>query len=340
MAVKGKSGEKLSGRQKAAILLLGLGEEIAPKVLEKFTEYELQQISREISRLGNVTGELTEKIAREFVDAAGSKVMFYGGKDYLKNILSKTMGAEKTESFLEKVGDSLMQKPFGSLAHVDPRVIASFIKAEHPQTIALILAHLEPDKAAQIVTLLPEGVQADVVLRIANLDSVPREMIDEIELVLESELKTTGGMESRGLGGLSAVSELINNLDKNSEVAIMDVIEEHDPDLADEIRKLMFTFDDLIDVDDRGIQAILKEINNEDLLLALKTATEEVKEKIFNNMSQRAATMVKDDLEALGPVRLTDVEKAQQVIVKVARKLEDDGKIVIASRGGGGDVVV
>jgi len=307
-----KKGDNLIGRQKAAILLLGLGEEIAPKVLETFTEFELQQISREISLLGNVPGDITEKIAREFVDAAGSKSMFYGGKDYLKNILQKTMG---------------------------PRVIASFIKAEHPQTVALILAHLEPEKAAQILGLLPEGIQADVVLRIASLDRVPREMINEIENVLESELKTTGGIESQRLGGLDVVSELINNLDKNTEASIMEVIEENDPDLAEDIKKLMFTFDDLIQVDDRGIQSILKEINNEDLLLALKTATEEVKEKIFSNMSQRAASMVKDDLESLGPVRLSDVEKAQQVIVKVVRKLEEEGKIVIAGSGGG-DVVV
>jgi len=334
-----KRGDDLIGRQKAAILLLGLGEEIAPKVLKTFTEFELQQISREISLLGNVPGEITEKIAHEFVDAAGSKSMFYGGQDYLKNILQKTMGEEKTKNFLDKVSDSLQQKPFGSLAHVDPRVIASFIKAEHPQTVALILAHLEPEKSAQILSLLPEGSQADVVLRIANLDRVPREMINEIESVLESELKTTGGMESQRLGGLDVVSELINNLDKNTETSIMEVIEENDPDLAENIKKLMFTFDDLIQVDDRGIQSILKEINNEDLLLALKTAAEEVKEKIFANMSQRAASMVKDDLESLGPVRLTDVEKAQQGIVKVVRKLEEEGKIVIAG-GGGGDVVV
>jgi len=334
-----KRGDDLIGRQKAAILLLGLGEEIAPKVLKTFTEFELQQISREISLLGNVPGEITEKIAHEFVDAAGSKSMFYGGQDYLKNILQKTMGEEKTKNFLDKVSDSLQQKPFGSLAHVDPRVIASFIKAEHPQTVALILAHLEPEKSAQILSLLPEGIQADVVLRIANLDRVPREMINEIESVLESELKTTGGMESQRLGGLDVVSELINNLDKNTETSIMEVIEENDPDLAENIKKLMFTFDDLIQVDDRGIQSILKEINNEDLLLALKTAAEEVKEKIFANMSQRAASMVKDDLESLGPVRLTDVEKAQQGIVKVVRKLEEEGKIVIAG-GGGGDVVV
>ncbi|MCD6291916.1 MAG: flagellar motor switch protein FliG, partial [Deltaproteobacteria bacterium] len=174
----------------------------------------------------------------------------------------------------------------------------------------------------------------------ASLEAVPREMIDEIETVLDGELKTTGGMASEGLGGVEAVAEVINNLDKNSESAIMTVVEESDPDLADEIRKLMFTFDDLINVDDRGIQAILKEINNEDLLLALKTAIDEVKEKIFLNMSQRASTMIQDDLEAMGPARLTDIEKAQQSIVKVARKLEEEGRIIIASKGGGGDIVV
>ena len=223
---------------------------------------------------------------------------------------------------------------------MDPEQLAETIRNEHPQTIALILAHLNPEQAAEIVSLLPEGIQGDIMLRIASLEAVPREMIDEIETVLDGELKTTGGMASEGLGGVEAVAEVINNLDKNSESAIMAVVEESDPDLADEIRKLMFTFDDLINVDDRGIQSILKEINNEDLLLALKTAVDEVKEKIYQNMSQRASSMIQDDLEAMGPARLTDIEKAQQSIVKVARKLEEEGKIIIASKGGGGDIVV
>ncbi len=337
---RNKSENHLSGRQKAAILLLGLGEDIASEVLKHCTEFELQQISQEISHLGDIPGEVTENIAREFADTVGHKMIFSGGREYLRNILVKTMGPEKAENFLDKVRDSLRHKPFGNLAHVDAKVIASFIRNEHPQTIALILAHLDPEQAAEIMTLLPEGIRGDIILRIASLEAVPREMIDEIETVLDEELKNTGGMASEGLGGIETVAEVINSLDKNTEAAIMTTIEENDPDLADEIRKLMFTFDDLINVDDRGIQTILKEINNEDLLLALKTATDEVKEKIFRNMSQRAASMIQDDLEALGPVRLTDIEKAQQTIVKVARKLEDEGKIIIASKGGGGDVVV
>ena len=337
---KSDKGSSLSGRQKAAILLLGLGEDVAASVLQHCSEFELQQLSQEISHLGDIPGEVTENIAREFADTVGHKAVFSGGRDYLRNILVKTMGENKADNFLDKVRDSLRHKPFGNLAHVDGKVIASFIRNEHPQTVALILAHLDPEQAAEIISLLPEGIQGDIMLRIASLEAVPREMIDEIETVLDDELKTTGGMASVGLGGIEAVAEVINNLDKNTETAIMSVIEENDPDLADEIRKLMFTFDDLINVDDRGIQAILKEINNEDLLLALKSALEEVKEKIYRNMSQRAATMIQDDLEALGPVRLTDIEKAQQGIVKVARKLEEEGKIIIASKGGGGDVVV
>ena len=337
---KGKKESHLGGRQKAAILLLGLGEDVAATVLQHCSEFELQQLSQEITHLGDIPGEVTENIAREFADTVGHKVVFSGGQDYLRNVLIKTMGENKANSFLDKVRDSLRHKPFGNLAHVDAKVIASFIRSEHPQTIALILAHLDPEQAAEIVTLLPEGIQADIMLRIASLEAVPREMIDEIETVLDDELKNTGGMASEGLGGVEAVAEVINNLDKNSESAIMATVEESDPDLADEIRKLMFTFDDLINVDDRGIQTILKEINNEDLLLALKTAVEEVKEKIYQNMSQRAASMIQDDLEAMGPARLTDIEKAQQSIVKVARKLEDEGKIIIASKGGGGDIVV
>ncbi len=337
---KSNKGSNLSGRQRAAILLLGLGEDVAASVLQHCSEFELQQLSQEITHLGDIPGEVTEEIAREFADTVGHKAVFSGGRDYLRNILVKTMGEDKAENFLDKVRDSLRHKPFGNLAHVDGKVIASFIRNEHPQTVALILAHLDPEQAAEIISLLPEGIQGDIMLRIASLEAVPREMIDEIETVLDDELKTTGGMASEGLGGVEAVAEVINNLDKNTETAIMSVVEESDPDLADEIRKLMFTFDDLINVDDRGIQSILKEINNEDLLLALKSALDEVKEKIYQNMSQRAATMIQDDLEALGPVRLTDIEKAQQGIVKVARKLEEEGKIIIASKGGGGDVVV
>ncbi len=337
---RGKNDGGLGGRQKAAILLLGLGEDVASSVLKHCSEFELQQLSQEISHLGDIPGEVTENIASEFTETVGHKLVFSGGSDYLRNILVKTMGEEKADSFLDKVRDSLRHKPFGNLTHVDGKVIASFIKNEHPQTIALIRAHLEPDQAAEIITLLPEGIQGDIMLRIASLEAVPREMIDEIETVLDEELKTTGGMASEGLGGVEAVAEVFNNLDKNSESLIMATIEENDPELADEVRKLMFTFDDLINVDDRGIQSILKEINNEDLLLALKTAVDEVKEKIYVNMSQRAADMIKDDLEAMGPARLTDIEKAQQNIVKVARKLEDEGKIIIASKGGGGDVVV
>ena len=337
---KASNESNLSGRQKAAILLLGLGEDVAASVLQHCSEFELQQLSQEITHLGDIPGEVTESIAREFADTVGHKAVFSGGRDYLRNILVKTMGENKADNFLDKVRDSLRHKPFGNLVHVDGKVIASFIRNEHPQTIALVLAHLNPEQAAEIVSLLPEGIQGDIMLRIASLEAVPREMIDEIETVLDDELKTTGGMASENLGGINAVAEVINNLDKNTESAIMTTVEESDPDLADEIRKLMFTFDDLINVDDRGIQSILKEINNEDLLLALKSAVEEVKEKIYRNMSQRAATMIQDDLEALGPVRLTDIEKAQQGIVKVARKLEEEGKIIIASKGGGGDVVV
>lgn len=340
MARNKKDNNTLSGRQKAAILLLGLGEDVAASVLQHCSEFELQQLSQEITHLGDIPGEVTENIAREFADTVGHKMVFSGGRDYLRNVLVKTMGANKADSFLDKVRDSLRHKPFGNLSHVDPKVIASFIRNEHPQTIALILAHLDPERSAEIITLLPEGIQGDIMLRVASLEAVPREMIDEIETVLDGELKTTGGMASEGLGGIKAVAEVINNLDKNSESTIMTVIEETDPEMADEIRKLMFTFDDLIDVDDRGIQSILKEINNEDLLLALKSTTDEVKNKIYKNMSQRAASMIQDDLEALGPVRLSDIEKAQQGIVKVARKLEEEGKIIIATKGGGGDVVV
>ena len=226
-----------------------------------------------------------------------------------------------------------------SLELVDAKSLANFLVNEHPQTIAVILAHLEPEKKCEVLKRMPESLQAEAVLRMANLDYISPELIEEVDKVLRQELATMGSVEQSQLGGVQPVAEMLNVMDKNTETAIMSRLEEKDPILAEEIRKLMFVFEDIIKIDDRGIQALLKEIPNEKLLLALKTANEDIKEKIFKNMSSRASTLIQEDLQSMGPSKLSDVEGAQQEIVNMARKLEAEGKILIA-RGGAEDALV
>ncbi len=334
-----KDKQKMSKKRKAAALLLAMGEENAAKILKKLNEYELHALSNEMAFLGELSPQEIEKIANEFLTELGEEPVIEAGVESVRNILEKAFGKEKAEEILKKVGTPLTKQPFYSLSNIDPKMIANFIKSEHPQTIAVILAHLEPLQAAQTLSYLPEALQTDVILRMAQLETVSPEVVKELEEALEEEVKSAGGAESHQVGGVEPVAEILNNVSKDVEERILSAIEEENPDLAEEIRKKMFVFEDLIYVDDRGIQTILKEISNEDLLLALKGASEQVKEKIFKNMSKRAAEMIKEDLETMGPVKLSDVEQAQLNIIQVARKLAEEGKIIIA-KGGGGEVVV
>ena len=331
--------KKLNKKRKAAALILAIGEENAAKILKKLNEYELHALSNEMAALGELSPKEIDEIANEFLKELGEEHSIGVGIENIKNILEKAFGKEKAEELIKKVGTPLSKQPFYTLMNVDPKMIANFIKSEHPQTIAVILAHLEPQQAAKTLSFLPESLQPEVIYRIAKLETVSPEVVKELEEALEEEVRSAGGTESHQVGGIEPVAEIMNNVPKEIEEKIMSNIEEKDEELAEEIRRKMFVFEDLIYVDDRGIQTILKEVNNEDLLLALKAASDEVKEKIFSNMSKRAAEMIKEDLETMGPVRLSDVEQAQQNILQVARKLADEGKIVIA-KGGGGEVVV
>ncbi len=333
-----KKQENYSKKRKAAALLLAIGEDNAAKILRKLNEYELHALSNEMALLGELSPKEIDEIANEFLKELGEEHSIGVGIDNIKNILEKAFGREKAAELIKKVGTPLSKQPFYTLLNVDPKMIANFIKSEHPQTIAVILAHLEPQQAAKTLSFLPESLQPDVILRIAKLETVSPEVVKELEDALEEEVKSAGGTESHQVGGIEPVAEIMNNVPKEVEEKVMSEIEEKDPELAEEIRKKMFVFEDLIYVDDRGIQTILKEVSNEDLLLALKAASDQVKEKIFSNMSKRAAEMIKEDLETMGPVRLSDVEQAQQNIIQVARRLADEGKIVIAK--GGGEVVV
>ncbi|MBI3991692.1 MAG: flagellar motor switch protein FliG, partial [Candidatus Lambdaproteobacteria bacterium] len=259
--------------------------------------------------------------------------------DFVKNTLSKALGGDRAKELVDNLSANVEESALESLKWLDPKAIANFITHEHPQTIALILAHLEdPEQTATVLKELPENLQADVVYRMAILESIQPGVVSEIDEVLSREMQAAGAMGTAKVGGIEAVAEMLNSLDKSTETRILATIEESNPDLAEQIRELMFTFEDMVLIDSRGMQLILKEVEQQDLVLALKTASDSIKELIFSSMSQRASEMLREDLEVLGPVKVADVERAQQNLVKVARRLEEEGKVIIGGRGGG-DVI-
>lgn len=327
-----------TGPEKIAILLLALGEDVAAQVLKYLDEQEIQRISNYMSQLGSVPADTINRIAEEFyrrVSEGGG--LAHGGEEYLRKVLNRAMDPEKVEWILDNLTIPSEETGLETIKWLDPKTVASFTRNEHPQTIAIILAHLEPQQAGAVLAELPEVLRSDVALRIATLERVPPGVIKDLGEVLQKELQATGTVETfkkTSIGGVEVVAEMLNQMDQSVEHSILSKIEESNPDMAEQIRQLMFVFEDLANVDDRGMQAIMKEVSTDDLTLALKTASEGLREKIFRNMSERAALMLKEDLEAVGPVRLSDVEKAQQAIVRVAKKLEDEGKILMGKRGG------
>lgn len=323
-----------SGYEKAAILLLTLGEDVASEIMKNLDGKEVRLIGNCLSKTTKLEPASVKAIVKEFCEIAKSPEGFiFGGEDYLRAVLTKAMGQEKANKIMENLAIATEDKGLEALRWIDPRGIANLIKGEHPQTIALILAHLDADHAGEVVSLLPEAIRSDIMLRIATIESVAPGVIKEIEEVLNKQLQMGGNVVNKKIGGPDVVASILNNLDRSKETAILNSIEQNYPDLAEKIRKMMFVFEDLINVDARGIQEILKEAGKEDLVLALKGAGEEMKAKIFKNMSERAAQAVKDDIEAKGPVRLSDIEKSQQSILKIAKRLEEEGKIVIGGKG-------
>ncbi len=333
---------KLTGPKKAAILLLALGEEGASEILKNLEDREIQQVGYYMARFTDVAPEELDSVLEEFYRKAAMQdqgVTINASGDFVKNALTKALGDDKAKDLVDNLKSSADEGSLDSLKWLEPKMIAGFIVNEHPQTIALILAHLEdPEQTAAVLKELPENIQPDVTYRMAVLEAIPPGVIKEIEEVLAKELKATGAASSAKVGGVESVAEMLNTMDKSTESRILATIEEANPDLAEQIRELMFTFEDLVMVDSNGMQAILKEIPQQELVLALKTASDAVKEHIFGNMSERASDMVRDDLESLGPVRVADVDIAQQKVVKTARKLEEEGKVIV-SGGGGGDIV-
>lgn len=333
--------ENLKGFEKAAILMNYLGPEAAKKLLKRMEDGDIRKLLTVMGKFRIVPVAVTKRVLEEYYEliSESAEYIFSDGAT-TKEIVVDAIGEERARGVLGHLNVSSSSRPqLESLELVDAKSLANFLIHEHPQTVSVILAHLEPEKKGEVLKRLPEALQAEVVLRMANLDHVAPELIATVDKVLKDELATIGTVEQAALGGVQPVAEMLNVMDKNTEKAIMSRIEERDPILAEEIRKLMFVFEDISKIDDKGIQTLLKEVPNDRLLLALKTANEEIKNKIFKNLSQRAAQMLRDDLSSLGPSRLSDVEGAQVEIVNVARRLESEGKILIA-RGGSEDALV
>jgi flagellar motor switch protein FliG len=331
----------LKGFEKAAILVNYLGPDACKKLLKRMDDSDIRKLLTVMGRYRIVPIAVTKKVLEEYYELVSeSEEYIFSDNVTAKETVIDALGEERARGVLGHLNVSASSRPsLESLELVDAKSLANFLVHEHPQTVSVILAHLEPEKKGEVLKRLPEVLQAEVVLRMANLDHVAPELIMEVDRVLKEELANLGTVEQAALGGVQPVAEMLNVMDKNTEKAIMSRIEERDPILAEEIRKLMFVFEDIVKIDDKGIQALLKEVPNDKLLLALKTANEEIRNKIFKNISQRAAQLLKDDLTNMGPSRLSDVEGAQIEIVNVARRLEGEGKILIA-RGGSEDALV
>lgn len=323
-----------NGYEKAAILLLTLGEDVASEVMKNLDAKEVRLIGSYLSKASKIESEKVKSVVKEFYEIAISPDSFvFGGEDYVRSVLTKAMGSEKAGKVMENLAISSEDKGLESLKWIDPRGIANLIKGEHPQTVALILAHLDADQASQVLALLPAAIRGDVMLRIATIESVSPGVIREIEEVLNKELQMGGSAVAKKIGGPDVAAQILNSLDRSNESAIMSDIEQNHPELAEKIRKMMFVFEDLMNIDDRGMQEIMKEVGKEDLMMSLKGAGEELKTKFFKNMSERAAQGLKEDMEAKGPVRVSEIEKSQQAILKVTKRLEEEGKIVIGGKG-------
>lgn len=333
--------EHLRGFEKAAILVNYLGKDALRVLFKSLDDGDVRKLLNVMQKYRVVPVHVTKKVLEEFYELVSeTEDYIFSEKSATKDTIVEALGEERARGILGGVNLNMGGgRNLESLEMVDAKSLSTFLVNEHPQTVAVILAHLEPEKKGEVLKRLPDALQAEVVLRMANLDHVAPELIAEIDAVLKRELASMSTVEQAALGGVQPVAEMLNVMDKNTETSIMSRLEEKDPLLAEEIRKLMFVFDDIVKIDDRGIQSLLKEVDNGKLLLALKTASEEIRNKIFKNISARAAEMLREDLNNMGPSRLSDVEQAQQEIVNAARRLEAEGKILIA-RGGSEDALV
>lgn len=330
----------LTGPDKAAILLLYLGNEVTSKVFEHLDDDEIKKISKSMAKLGHVPRTTIMEVVENFTEVINPESgIFSQGEEFVRKILEKALGPAKADMLMEELQASSYGDLVDILANMDSKSIANFLSQEHPQTIAVILAKLKSKQTSEIISLLPQELQAEVVLRIADVEQVSPEILQEIDEVMKREIKSMGGVQRYKVGGVDKVVDMFNHFDRSKEKQILDKLDVLSPPLSEIIRKHLFTFDDVFALDDRSIQSIMREVSNDTLTLAMKTSPDEVKDKIFKNISSRAAEMIKEDLEVMGPVRLSDVEKAQGEIIKIVRKMEEEGKVVLAGRGGD-DVLV
>lgn len=326
-----KTIKDLSGRQKAAIFLISLGSELSAEIFKHLREDEIETLTFEIARTDNVEPELKEAVLMEFQELMmASEFITTGGIDYARELLEKSLGSQKAIDIINRLTSSLQVRPFDFIRRTDPENLLNFIQNEHPQTIALILAYLEPNKASYILTKLNKDIQGDVARRIATMDRTSPEVLREVERVLEKKLSTLTNEDYTLAGGVDAIVEILNLADRTTEKGILEALEDENPELAEEIKKKMFLFEDIVMLDNKSIAKVLREVDQQDLTKALKGVDQEVADKILQNMSKRAQQNLKEDMEYMGPVRIKDVEEAQQKIVAIIRHLEDIGEIIIA----------
>ncbi len=336
-----ESFDSLDGVSKSAILLLAVGPEHASRLLGHMSSETVEMVTRELASLGRVPPHLTTQVVEEFYNISiASQYMAEGDLEYAKSLLTDVMDPKQAERILQQIQTQVQKTPFSFLQRAESENLLTFIQDEHPQTISLIICHLPHHKAAEVLAGLPVQKQLEVIKRVANMEQTNPDVIKEVERGLESRLSNMLNQSMEKAGGVETVAEVLNLADRATEKAIMEGLESEDPDLVESIRRLMFVFEDILMVNDKGIQAVLKEIENDELGLALKTASEELRAKIFGNMSARAAEMIQEDMEFMGPVKVSDVEAAQQRIVDVVRRLEEAGDVIIEGRGGDSDLVV
>lgn len=330
---------KLKGVEKAAVLLMNIGEDLATEVFKYLTPTEIQLLGGSIVKKEAISLQTGRQVVNEFIETISTGEIAVEGLEFAKSIITKALGPEKAKTILEQITQDMGKGGIESLRWMDPTVVANIVKSEHPQIIAIILAHLDPDRAAQVLLHIPEERQrGEIMLRIATLKRIPQAAVRDLEILLSDQMLNANSSQGSTVEGVKVAAEILNQIEAKAEGVIMDVIEKTSPDLAFKIQEKMFIFADLLTIDDKGMQLVIKELSSDVLTLALKGADENIKDKFLTNMSERAAEMLKEDLETRGPVKLSDVEKAQQEIIKVARRLESEGKIVRAGRGG--DVLV
>ncbi|TVP81602.1 flagellar motor switch protein FliG [Thioalkalivibrio sp.] len=334
MAQLDDNGERTGG-ERAAVFLMSLGEEAAAQVLRHMGPKEVQRLGTAMANLSSVSRTEVAEVLDEFIRSIGDETALgVGSEEYIRNVLTAALGEEKAGGLINRIMLGRNSKGLEALKRMDPRAVAGVIRQEHPQIVAIVLSYLEPDHAAEVLSLLPDKAQSDILMRVASLDGIQPTALQELDEILEQQFASEGSAQDSAVGGLKSAASILNFMDPSKEAAIIERIRETDQQLSQQVEDLMFVFENLLEVDDRSIQTLLREITSESLILALKGADEKVREKIFGNMSKRAAEMLRDDLESKGPVRLSEVEGAQKEILNVARRMAENGEIMLGGQGG------